>query len=119
MAGGDGKDAGNGGTKDGRDILSLCNGCYLSLEESRQALEDASTRAEVNTVLGEMGLHYGGTRQGQAFRGDHQGGGRGEDQVTDQLASGPAQVRRPSRLPYGQAVREAQGRRQLRPEGSG
>ena len=44
----------------GRDILSLCNGCYLSLEESRQALEDESTRAEVNTVLGEMDLHYNG-----------------------------------------------------------
>lgn len=46
--------------RSGRDILSLCNGCYISLEESRQALEDTSTRAEVNTFLGDMGLHYGG-----------------------------------------------------------
>jgi heterodisulfide reductase subunit B2 len=46
--------------KKGRDILSLCNGCYLSLEESRQELENVSTRARVNAVLGEMGLHYNG-----------------------------------------------------------
>jgi len=46
--------------KNGRDILSLCNGCYLSLEESRQELENVSTRARVNAVLGEMGLHYNG-----------------------------------------------------------
>jgi len=44
----------------GRDILSLCNGCYLSLEESRQALEDESTKAKVNDVLGEIGLRYHG-----------------------------------------------------------
>jgi heterodisulfide reductase subunit B2 len=44
----------------GRDILSLCNGCYLSLEESRQALEDESTRARVNAVLKEIGLQYNG-----------------------------------------------------------
>ena len=47
--------------KGGRDILSLCNGCYLSLEESRQALQEGATRAEVNEILGEMGLHYGGS----------------------------------------------------------
>jgi heterodisulfide reductase subunit B len=46
--------------KNGRDILSLCNGCYLSLEESRQELENESTRTRVNAVLGEMDLHYGG-----------------------------------------------------------
>jgi heterodisulfide reductase subunit B len=44
----------------GRDILSLCNGCYLSLEESRQELEDEAVRAEVNCILEEMGLHYSG-----------------------------------------------------------
>lgn len=53
--------------KDGRDILSLCNGCYLSLEEARQHLEDGSVRAEVNTVLGEMGLHYDGNVQVKHF----------------------------------------------------
>lgn len=46
--------------KSGRDILSLCNGCYLSLEESRQALEDEITRAKVNAMLGEIGLQYTG-----------------------------------------------------------
>lgn len=46
--------------KNGRDILSLCNGCYLSLEESRQTLEDEPTRARVNAVLGEIDLHYSG-----------------------------------------------------------
>ncbi|HEY3420978.1 MAG TPA: CoB--CoM heterodisulfide reductase iron-sulfur subunit B family protein [Methanomassiliicoccales archaeon] len=44
----------------GRDILSLCNGCYLSLEESRQALENERTRADVNTILKEMDLRYSG-----------------------------------------------------------
>jgi heterodisulfide reductase subunit B2 len=46
--------------KDGRDILSLCNGCYLSLEEARQALEDKPTRAGVNSILGDIGLLYDG-----------------------------------------------------------
>jgi heterodisulfide reductase subunit B2 len=44
----------------GRDILTLCNGCYLSLEEARQALEDESKRSYVNAVLGEIGLNYRG-----------------------------------------------------------
>lgn len=46
--------------REGRDILTLCNGCYLSLEESRQRLESRSTRTEVNAVLEEMGLRYSG-----------------------------------------------------------
>ena len=44
----------------GRDVLCLCNGCYLSLEESRQELENEITRARVNEVLGDIGLHYSG-----------------------------------------------------------
>jgi heterodisulfide reductase subunit B2 len=46
--------------REGRDILTLCNGCYLSMEESRQRLEDASTRAEVNAILRDVGLQYAG-----------------------------------------------------------
>ena len=46
--------------KSGRDVLSLCNGCHLSLEESRQMLENETARAEVNSVLEGMDLHYQG-----------------------------------------------------------
>ncbi len=46
--------------REGRDILTLCNGCYLSLEESRQRLEDSSTRAAANSILQEIGLQYAG-----------------------------------------------------------
>jgi heterodisulfide reductase subunit B len=53
--------------KSGRDILSLCNGCYLSLEESRQALENEAARAEVNEALREMDLQYHGNVQVKHF----------------------------------------------------
>ncbi len=46
--------------RSGRDLLSLCNGCYLSLEESRQALDDPPTRERVNAVLAEVDLKYSG-----------------------------------------------------------
>jgi heterodisulfide reductase subunit B2 len=51
----------------GMDILSLCNGCYLSLEESRQALQDERTRAEANAILAEIGLHYKGEARVRHF----------------------------------------------------
>lgn len=46
----------------GRDILTLCNGCYMSLREASHALQDASLRRRVNGTLGEIGREYrGGT----------------------------------------------------------
>jgi heterodisulfide reductase subunit B len=53
--------------KKGHDILSLCNGCYLSMEESRQRLEDGPTREVVNEILQEIGLHYGGNARVKHF----------------------------------------------------
>ena len=44
----------------GRDILTLCNGCYLSLKEAHHLLLDEGRREEVNRTLGELGRHYGG-----------------------------------------------------------
>ena len=96
--------------KDGRDILSLCNGCYLSLEEARQHLEDGSARDEVNTVLAEIGLHYDGNVKVKHFVRDRQRGGRGTDQVTGRSTSGTAQDRRPSGMPHGPAIVQAQDR---------
>lgn len=46
--------------EDGRDVLTLCNGCYLSLQEARHQLEDAARRREVNGVLAAVGRRYRG-----------------------------------------------------------
>jgi heterodisulfide reductase subunit B len=46
--------------RDGRDILTLCNGCYLSFTESRNLLVDVKKREETNRVLAEIGLEYHG-----------------------------------------------------------
>jgi len=46
--------------RDGRDILTLCNGCYLSFTESRNLLADAKKREIANQVLAEIGLEYHG-----------------------------------------------------------
>ena len=54
----------------GRDILVVQWLLYL-LGKVRQALEDTSTRAEVNTFLGDMGLHYGGHVKVKHFAGIH------------------------------------------------
>ncbi len=46
--------------ENGRDIISLCNGCYMSLKEAEHALKDEATRENVNTVLRSIGREYGG-----------------------------------------------------------
>jgi heterodisulfide reductase subunit B len=47
----------------GRDIITLCNGCYMSLREASHVLEDRSVLAKVNEVLSSIGREYrGGTK---------------------------------------------------------
>ena len=45
----------------GNDILVLCNGCYETLYEAREILEDEDVRARVNRLLAKDDLHYNGT----------------------------------------------------------
>jgi heterodisulfide reductase subunit B2 len=45
---------------DGRDILTLCNGCYLSFTEAKNALKVPKQRDQINQVLAEIGLEYHG-----------------------------------------------------------
>ncbi|OPY34878.1 MAG: CoB--CoM heterodisulfide reductase subunit B [Methanomassiliicoccales archaeon PtaU1.Bin124] len=45
---------------DGREILTLCNGCYLSFVEARNALNDSKKRGAVNQVLSQIGREYHG-----------------------------------------------------------
>jgi heterodisulfide reductase subunit B len=44
----------------GRDILTLCNGCYMSLQEAAHELEDGAVRREINDVLSAIGKRYDG-----------------------------------------------------------
>ncbi len=46
--------------RDGRDLLTLCNGCYMSLSQARMLLMDLDERARVNRVLEPIDLEYGG-----------------------------------------------------------
>lgn len=47
----------------GRDVLSLCNGCFLSFKEAAHALEDERARDRVNQGLAAIGREYhGGVR---------------------------------------------------------
>lgn len=43
-----------------RDIVTLCNGCFMSLREASHVLEDRAVRAEVNEVLRSIGREYNG-----------------------------------------------------------
>jgi heterodisulfide reductase subunit B len=44
----------------GRDVLTLCNGCFMSLKEAAHALEDARVRQRANEVLATIGKRYDG-----------------------------------------------------------
>jgi len=42
------------------DILTLCNGCFLSLNKARHELEDKQLRSKVNNILRKINLSYKG-----------------------------------------------------------
>ncbi len=46
--------------EEGRDVLTLCNGCYVSLKEARHLLQSREEREKVNAVLAEIGREYRG-----------------------------------------------------------
>jgi heterodisulfide reductase subunit B len=46
--------------RDGRDIISLCNGCFMSFKEAEHLLNDGTERDRVNEILSDMGLEYRG-----------------------------------------------------------
>ncbi len=45
---------------EGRDVLTLCNGCYLSFQEACHALQDPALLEKVNLVLSSLGREYRG-----------------------------------------------------------
>jgi heterodisulfide reductase subunit B len=47
--------------EDDRDVLTLCNGCYLSFQEAVEVLSDRQKREEVNRSLSAIGREYRGT----------------------------------------------------------
>jgi len=44
----------------GRDLLTLCNGCFVSLKEASLELGKGGRAENVKALLSEMGLEYGG-----------------------------------------------------------
>lgn len=66
-----------------RDILTLCNGCFLSLREAAHQLEDRTVREDVNAVLRPLGREYHGRAEVHHLAGFVHGLGR--DAVTDRI----------------------------------
>jgi len=48
-------------------ILSLCNGCFMSLVEARHALADGGTRRRINEIIAPTGRGYDGKAQVKHF----------------------------------------------------
>ncbi|MDD1746365.1 MAG: CoB--CoM heterodisulfide reductase iron-sulfur subunit B family protein [Methanomassiliicoccales archaeon] len=44
----------------GKDVLTLCNGCFMSFKEAAHQLEDQELREKVNERLAPIGRSYGG-----------------------------------------------------------
>ncbi|MFO7618552.1 MAG: heterodisulfide reductase-related iron-sulfur binding cluster [Thermoplasmata archaeon] len=44
----------------GNDLLVLCNGCFETLVEANEALQDSAVRARINSMLAKEGLEYTG-----------------------------------------------------------
>jgi len=44
----------------GVEVLTLCNGCYMSLHKAAETLQDSKKRSEVNKVLRGVGKRYTG-----------------------------------------------------------
>lgn len=54
--------------KEGLDIVTVCNGCYGSLFDAAHELaHDADLLAEVNEILGQIGMKYNGTTKVRHF----------------------------------------------------
>ena len=51
----------------GRDLLTLCNGCYMSLKESAHALKDRAVRERANELLAPTGRSYQGKAEVRHF----------------------------------------------------
>lgn len=43
-----------------RDILTLCNGCYMSLKEAQHVLQDGTEMRKANAILKDLGREYRG-----------------------------------------------------------
>jgi heterodisulfide reductase subunit B len=48
-------------------VLTLCNGCYLSLKEAEHALSDPNVREKVNQLLEPTGHYYEGNAKVEHF----------------------------------------------------
>jgi heterodisulfide reductase subunit B len=75
----------------GRDLLSLCNGCYMSLKESAHALRDQGTRETVNDILRPTGRSYDGGAEVRHFM--EIVNGRGSDEVRKHIVAPQTRLR--------------------------